>query len=66
MVRARRWFLALNLAVLAILALALPALAATTEETGPQMPHVHYVNMTRSVAQCREDMYRSLHGGRIG
>ncbi|MBQ4372272.1 MAG: nicotinate phosphoribosyltransferase, partial [Firmicutes bacterium] len=34
-------------------------------ELRPEMPHVHYVNMTQRVAKCREDMYRMLHGGRI-
>ncbi|MBR2726409.1 MAG: nicotinate phosphoribosyltransferase [Solobacterium sp.] len=29
------------------------------------MPHVHYVDMTHKVAQCRADMYRKLHGGTI-
>lgn len=35
-------------------------------ELRPQMPHKHYVDMTKKVAQCREDMYKKLHGGDLG
>ena len=34
-------------------------------ELRPQMPHKHYVDLTPAVADCREEMYRKLHGGRI-
>ncbi len=34
-------------------------------ELRPQMPHKHYVDLTPKVAECREDMYRKLHGGNI-
>lgn len=35
-------------------------------ELRPQMPHIHYVDLTPKVAKCREDLYRKLHGGNIG
>lgn len=34
-------------------------------ELRPEFPHKHYVDLTQKVAQCREDMYRRLHGGNI-
>ncbi len=34
-------------------------------ELRPQMPHKHYVDLTPAVAECREEMYRKLHGGNI-
>ena len=34
-------------------------------ELRPQMPHVHYVDLTPKVFECREDMYKKLHGGNI-
>ena len=32
-------------------------------ELRPECPHKHYVDMTPAVAECREQMYASLHGG---
>jgi nicotinate phosphoribosyltransferase len=34
-------------------------------ELRPEMPHVHYVDLTLKVKKCRDDMYESLHGGKI-
>ena len=34
-------------------------------ELRPECPHQHYVDMTLSVAECREKMYASLHGGKV-
>ena len=34
-------------------------------ELRPEFPHKHYVDLTLRVAQCREDMYKRLHGGHI-
>ncbi len=34
-------------------------------ELRPEFPHKHYVDLTQKVAQCREDMYKRLHGGNI-
>ena len=34
-------------------------------ELRPEMPHVHYVDLTKKVAKTREDMYDMLHGGKI-
>ncbi|MBR4455746.1 MAG: nicotinate phosphoribosyltransferase [Solobacterium sp.] len=34
-------------------------------ELRPEFPHKHYVDLTLRVAQCREDMYKRLHGGKI-
>lgn len=32
-------------------------------ELRPQMPHVHYVDLTLKVSELREEMYKKLHGG---
>ena len=34
-------------------------------ELRPEFPHKHYVDLTLRVAECREEMYQRLHGGRI-
>lgn len=34
-------------------------------ELRPEMPHQHYVDMTKAVAEVRENMYQQLHGGWI-
>ncbi len=34
-------------------------------ELRSEYPHKHYVNMTCKVAQTRDDLYRSLHGGSL-
>ncbi|MDY6324403.1 MAG: nicotinate phosphoribosyltransferase [Catonella sp.] len=34
-------------------------------ELRPEMPHVHYVDLTPKVAEIREELYAKLHGGRI-
>lgn len=34
-------------------------------ELRPEMPHVHYVNLTEKVYECREKMYQKLHGGNL-
>lgn len=34
-------------------------------ELRPEMPHKHYVDLTKRVAETRTKMYESLHGGRI-
>ncbi len=34
-------------------------------ELRPEMPHVHYVDLTMKVMKLREDMYQKLHGGTL-
>lgn len=34
-------------------------------ELRPEMPHVHYVDLTPKVAEIREELYAKLHGGRL-
>ena len=34
-------------------------------ELRPEFPHKHYVDLTIKVAECREAMYKRLHGGNI-
>ena len=34
-------------------------------ELRPEMPHVHYVDLTPKVARCRSEMYEKLHGGKL-
>ncbi len=34
-------------------------------ELRPEFPHKHYVDLTLRVAECREEMYKRLHGGNI-
>ncbi len=34
-------------------------------ELRPEMPHVHYVDLTEKVYECREAMYQKLHGGNL-
>lgn len=34
-------------------------------ELRPECPHKHYVDMTRKVAECRDQMYANLHGGKV-
>ena len=34
-------------------------------ELRPEVPHKHYVDLTESVYNLREEMYEKLHGGRI-
>ncbi len=34
-------------------------------ELRSEFPHVHYVDLTMTVARNREELYRKLHGGRI-
>lgn len=34
-------------------------------ELRPEFPHKHYVDLTMKVAECREQMYEKLHGGKL-
>lgn len=34
-------------------------------ELRPEMPHVHYVDLTPKVARCRSEMYEKLHGSKL-
>lgn len=34
-------------------------------ELRPEMPHGHYVDLTRKVAECRQKMYEQFHGGNL-
>ena len=38
---------------------------AWESELRPATPHVHYVDMTHKVAECREEMYQKFHGGSL-